>query len=223
MITQSLRDYSDLKNIDEKKILLSKLGKEKDLIAEYLYKGIQSEMICDEKAQAIISDYSISDQDLFKFFKKNYFSGFWDRFDLQVNPCLKEDSILFVNAQYPISCQSFFDRIIKSVGQEVSEGLYLLKNDNGRISYLGLIEFENNAKVYFELDSKFKPDGVGFPTLLLDKQVERKSLSSKFSFAHFKNGELLKQKGNFLYSTSLDYYKGTKEDWTYLSKMKQHT
>ena len=218
MITQSLRDYSDLKNIDEKKILLSKLGKEKDLIAEYLYKGIQSEMICDEKAQAIISDYSISDQDLFKFFKKNYFSGFWDRFDLQVNPCLKEDSILFVNAQYPISCQSFFDRIIKSVGQEVSEGLYLLKNDNGRISYLGLIEFENNAKVYFELDSKFKPDGVGFPTLLLDKQVERKSLSSKFSFAHFKNGELLKQKGNFLYSTSLDYYKGTKEDWTYFEQ-----
>ena len=70
MITQSLRDYSDLKNIDEKKILLSKLGKEKDLIAEYLYKGIQSELICDEKAQAIISDYSISDQDLFKFFKK---------------------------------------------------------------------------------------------------------------------------------------------------------
>ena len=83
---------------------------------------------------------------------------------------------------------------------------------------MGLIEFENNAKAYFELDSKFKPDGVGFPTLLLDKQVERKSLSSKFSFAHFKNGELLKQKGNFLYSTSLDYYKGTKEDWTYFEQ-----
>ena len=219
MITQSLRNYTDQKMIDEKKQLLTKLAKEKDLIAEYLFQNVQESIREDKDAYDLLLDYSNSDQDIFKYFKKNYFQGFWNRFDLQVNPCLKGDSILFLNESSPLSCEQFFSDIIESVGKEVSPGFYYLENQNGRISYLGVVNFSSEDKVYLELDSKFKPDGVGFPTLLLDEQVERKSLNPEYAFAHFKSGELVKQKGPILYSTKLSYYSNHPEDrWDYFEQ-----
>ncbi len=216
MITQSLRFYTDKKTIDNKKQLLTKLAKEKDLVAEYLYQGIQKTIKNDEKALELVSDYSSSDQQIYKYFKKKYFNGFWERFDLQVNPCFDGDSILFVNESTAISCEHFFSGIINSVGNEVSNGFYYLENENGRISYLGLVEFSEKEKIFLEFDSKFKPNGVGFPTLLLDEQVERKSLNSEYGFAHFKSGELLKQKGSILYSKNISYYNLKSNDgWGY--------
>ena len=214
MTTHALRDYTDSKTIDDNKRLLSKLGKEKDLIAEYLFQGLHSSIKNDQKAFELISDYSVSDQDVFKYFKKNYFNGFWDKFDLQVNPCFEGDSIILMNNDSPISCENFFQEIFSSVGSEVAPNLFYLENENGRISYIGVVEFDDKMKIYLELDSKFKPDGAGFPTLLLDEQIERKSLNPDYSFAHFKSGELLKQKGVMLYSTDLSYYKFNREaEW----------
>ncbi len=219
MITQSLRSYTDHKTINDKKQLLNKLAKDKDLIAEYLFQNVQESMSKDKGLYELLSSPSSDDQDVFKYFKKKYFQGFWDRFDLQVNPCFKGDSILFLNDSNPIPCDRFFSDIIESSGVEVFPGFYYLENQNGRISYLGLVTFNNIAKVYIELDSKFKPDGVGFPTLLLDEQVERKSLNPEYAFAHFKDGELLKQKGPILYSTKLSYYNiQTNNKWDYFEQ-----
>lgn len=219
MTTHGLRDYTDSKTIDDKKRLLSKLGKEKDLIAEYLFQGVQLNIKRDNRALELVSDYSISDQDVFKYFKENYFNGFWDKFDLQVNPCFDGDSVLLMEKHSPVSCEDFFQDIIVSVGSEVAPNFFYLENENGRISYIGVIEFSSEMKIYLEFDYKFKPDGVGFPTLLLDEQIERKSLNPDYSFAHFKSGDLLKQKGILLYSTNLSYYKFRNElEWDYFQQ-----
>ena len=221
MVTQSLRSYTDQKTINDKKQLLSKLSKNKDLIAEYLFKNVQASMSIDKGLYELISVSSSDDQDVFKYFKKKYFQGFWDRFDLQVNPCFKGDSVLFLNESSPVDCDTFFSNIIESLGTEISPGFYHLKNQNGRISYLGVVNFNEHAKVYLELDSKFKPDGVGFPTLLLDEQVERKSLNPEYAFAYFKSGELVKQKGPILYSTKLSYYSALPgNEWNYFEQDK---
>ncbi len=219
MITQSLRDYSEEKTIEEKKILLNKLGKEKDLVAEYLYGDVYQKILKDKKALNILEDYSLSEQDIFKYFRTEFFKGFWDKFDLQVNPCFEGDSIFLLNKEKSVSCRSFFEDIIKLNGSEVADNFFHIENLNGRISYIGVVEFEEGKRVYLELDSKFKPDGVGFPTLLLDEQVERKSLNPEYGFAHFKTGELVKQKGGVLYSTDLSYYGYDLEDeWGYFEK-----
>jgi hypothetical protein len=168
MITQSLRSYTDQKIIDDKKQLLNKLSKDKDLIAEYLFQSVQDSMSTNNYLYELISSSSYDDQDVFEYNKKKYFKGFWDRFDLQVNPCFKGDSILFLKDSYPsASCELFFSDIIRSSGLEVSPGFYYLDNQNGRISYLGIISFSNESKVYLELDSKFKPDAVGFSYFII--------------------------------------------------------
>lgn len=222
MITQSLRSYTDQKTIDDKMQLLNRLAKDKDLVAEYLFQNVQDSLSSDKYLHGLLSNYSYKDQDVFKYIKKKYFKGFWDRFDLQVNSCFKGDSILFVDESYPSSpCELFFSEIIQSSGVEVSPGFYYLENQNGRISYLGVITFNKESKIYLELDSKFKPDGVGFPALLLDEQVERKSLNPDYAFAHFKFGELVKQKGSVLFSTKLSYYPISKSaHWNYFEKDK---
>ena len=222
MITQSLRSYTDEKIIDDKMQLLNKLAKDKDLIAEYLFQNVQDSMRANNYLYELISSSSNDDQDVFEYIKKKYFKGFWDRFDLQVNPCFKGDSILFLKDSSPsVSCDFFFSDIINSSGLEVSPGFYYLDNENGRISYLGIISFNKESKIYLELDSKFKPDGVGFPTLLLDEQIERKSLNPEYGFAHFKSGELIKQKGSVLFSTKLSYYSiPSLNKWNYFEQDK---
>ncbi len=222
MITQSLRNYTHEKAIDDKMQLLNKLAKDKDLIAEYLFENVQDSIGNDNYLYELLSSYSYDDQDVFKYIKKKYFKGFWDRFDLQVTPCFKGDSVLFLkDSSPPASCGLFFSEIVQSSGVEVSPGFYYLENQNGRISYLGIISFNKESKVYLELDSKFKPDGVGFPTLLLDEQVERKSLNPEYGFAHFKSGELIKQKGSVLFSTKLSYYSiPSVTQWNYFEQDK---
>ena len=222
MITQSLRSYTDEKIIDDKMQLLNKLAKDKDLIAEYLFQNVQDSMRANNYLYELISSSSNDDQDVFEYIKKKYFKGFWDRFDLQVNPCFKGDSILFLKDSSPsVSCDFFFSDIINSSGLEVFPGFYYLDNENGRISYLGIISFNKESKIYLELDSKFKPDGVGFPTLLLDEQIERKSLNPEYGFAHFKSGELIKQKGSVLFSTKLSYYSiPSLNKWNYFEQDK---
>lgn len=218
MVTHSLRDYAHEKDVKEGKQLLMKLSQDKDLIAEYLFNDLKSKIEENKELVALLNDFNTSDQKLYKYIKQYYFNGFWEKYDLQVNPCFVGDSIQFINGQEKIECAVFFENIITQNGEEVSENFYFLDNNNGRISYIGRIEYSSGEKIYFEFDSKFRPDGLGFPILLLDKQIERRSMDASYSFAMYNNGILSKQKGSYSFSTSLDYYIEPVSEWDRVEK-----
>lgn len=218
MVTHSLRDYAHEKDVREGKQLLMKLAQDKDLIAEYLFGDLKKKISKNKELSAILNDEYFSDQQLYKYVKQHYFNGFWEKYDLQVNPCFVGDSIQLINGKEKIECASFFENIIIQNGEEVADDFYFLENSNGRISYIGRIQFPDGEKIYFEFDSKFKPDGLGFPILLLDKQIERRSMDASYSFAMYKDGVLSKQKGGYNFSTSLDYYISPEEEWSKIVK-----
>lgn len=218
MVTQSLQEYANEKEVEDRKQLLLKLAQDKDLIAEYLFDDIKGEIQKDKYLSDLIADLNSTDQDIYKYIKQTYFTGFWEKYDLQVNPCYSGDSIQLVNGNDKIDCSDFFSNIISSYGESISKDFHFLDNNNGRISYIGEISLLEGGKVFFEFDSKFKPDGLGFPILLLDKQIERRSMSSEYSFAMFKNGALSKQKGVYNFSTSLGYYLSPAQEWALIEK-----
>lgn len=204
LITKALKEGLQENKTAHKKILLNQLGKENDLIAEYLFEGIQQEILCSDSVYNLASDYDLPIAATKKYLDKNVFKGFWDKYDVQVNPCFKGDSLVFAEGDAAVYCDDFFNQIISKQGTRTNGGLYHLSNDNGRISYLGVIEFDQGGKLFLEFDSKFKPNAIGFPTLLLDKQIERKSLSNQYAFAHYQNGNLVRSKGGDFYPLTLE-------------------
>ncbi len=218
IVTHALRDYGTKKDIKQGKDLLKELSQNRDVIAEYLFDDLGGKISENHELKSLLNSDNTSDQELYKYIKQHYFNGFWEKYDLQVNPCFVGDSIQLINGSDKIECSGFFEDIIKQDGEQVTDNFYFLENNNGRISYLGSVEFSNGEKIYFEFDSKFKPDGLGFPILLLDKQIERRSLDVSYSFAMYKNGTLSKQKGVYNFSTSLDYYLEPSKEWERIEK-----
>ena len=218
IVTHALQDYANTKDVKQGKRLLQDLAQNKDLIAEYLFEDLGDKISENKELRSLLNNNNTSDQELYKYFKQYYFNGFWEKYDLQINPCFTGDSIQLLNGNSKILCSAFFNDIIKQDGEKISDKFYYLENNNGRISYLGIVSFSNGEKIYLELDSKFKPDGLGFPVLLLDKQIERKSLDVSYSFAIYKSGVLSKQKGGYNFSTSLDYYLEPSLEWERIEK-----
>ena len=218
IVTHALRDYGNKKDIKQGKDLLKELSQNRDVIAEYLFDDLGTRISENNELKFLLVNNNTSDQELYKYIKQHYFNGFWEKYDLQVNPCFIGDSIQLINGNDKIECSAFFEDIINQDGEQVADDFYFLENNNGRISYLGTVEFPSGEKIYFEFDSKFKPDGLGFPILLLDKQIERRSLDVSYSFAMYKGGILSKQKGVYNFSTSLDYYLTPSSEWERLEK-----
>lgn len=213
MVTHTLREYAAEKNESDEKQLVQQLSKEKDLIAEYLYQEIGVALAKDSSLADLVVSENSNYQELYKYLRQQYFSGFWEKYDLQVTTCLEGDSIQMVNSKDGIGCSDFFKSIQKNYGSEIFSQFHFLDNNNGRISYMSSIQLKEGVEVFIELDSKFKPDGLGFPVLLLDKQIERRSMSSNYSFAVFDHGVLVKQKGVCNYSTTFSYYSEGVETW----------
>lgn len=213
LVSGIIKDVNSSKKTHEKKQLLAKLGKEKDAVLEYLYGDFKERLSSDSTLIAMASNYEVSIKELLQYLRKHHIKNYWQNYDVQVHPCLPEDSLIVPASESPISCNTFFKGMKDSLGEQVSESLFYLKNNNGRISYLGQVTFDIDNYLYLEFDSKLKPDGLGFPILLLDQQAQRKALDVNYSFAHFKSGKLVKQKGTYNYSTDLSYYDIQPGNW----------
>ena len=93
-------------------------------------------------------------------------------FDSACAPVIRSQNPLFDNNFY-------FDDLIEKRGQETScDGFHFINNSSGKISYLAklvLYKHPGSASkygtIYVELDAKFISDEVGFPELLLDRNI----------------------------------------------------
>ena len=157
------------------------------------------------------------------YFQNNYFTGFWRNYNMQITVCSPEDSVFITeeNKRYP--CFEFFNNLRKTKGMLVSgSNFYFMDRVNGRISYLGQLDFVNSfnipIKVFIDLNSKVIPEGKGYPELLLDERASRESQDGDFSYAKYYDGELVDRGGDYQYSMKLPVDISVKEEYTYYSK-----
>lgn len=163
--------YNFSKNRDERdeKAMAVALSSEHDPVAEYLIidlnKSIRSDTVLRRKVSLNDFDYPW----IYKYIRKKYFSGYWERYELQVTFCSIYDSLLLKPAKTYKPCVSFFNSIFQNQAEEIlGTDFYFLKNANGHISYLSEIninKFKSNEpiNIYIQLDSKLMADELGYP------------------------------------------------------------
>lgn len=209
-----LYQYNLKKESENRELLIEnlsfKLLREADPIAEMYLASMEKKIVNDVSLKKLLYQNTINEENIQDHLKKNYFHGYWQRYDMTVTACWPE--VELISEDTTILCYDYFHNVIKSFGQSIPQCNHFkfLDNDNGQISYFGKICFYEGdpnfeTTLFIEIESKPTFTGLGYPELLTSEQ-EQINLSAikNYSFAKYINGNLVKQHGNFRYP-----FKGT--------------
>lgn len=217
--------YFNRINVEQQKeVELVKLSSEHDPVAEMLFSEMSMSIRSDTVFALYLNQPYIDIEKVVNRLERNYFSGYWTKYDLLVTVCRPNDSVYLeppVDERY--HCYTFFDEMIRKSGIEIpGSDFYFLNNLNGRISYLASIPYfraDNEHRLFIELDSKILSEELGYPELLLDKNSSSFS-SSHFSFAKYNGGQLITQQGDFPYRRSCRFYTSGKAEFEKITREK---
>lgn len=206
--TRMVIHQGEIKEHDTRVLYAESLAAEQDPIAEHLFTEFEDKIIHDT---LLISNVQPPTTDLSAFEKRvqqQYFSGYWDKYDVKVTffdtmctPVIKSSSPYSDNITH-------FDELMEKEGVPTfSPNFFYLNNNTGRISYLARIVLQKagfekplgQGTLFVELDSKLMSEEIGFPELLLDRELGVNQKLINYSYAKYKNGQLVNHSGKFQY------------------------
>jgi two-component system nitrogen regulation sensor histidine kinase NtrY len=217
---------SEIKEKKSREVYAAKLAAEQDPVAELLFQDIEKKLNADTVLVSYITGRNKKPAEFEKRLKQQYFSGFWEKYDLRIvyfdstcAPIVKSQNAAFDNNVY-------FDELIAKNGVPTTcEHFNFLKNASGKISYLAKLPISKNSKtasklgtLYLELDAKFISDEIGFPELLLDRNIGLSQELTTYSYAKYKHNQLINQYGKFQYSLSWNDSEPIKNNYTFFDK-----
>ncbi len=196
------------KEMENRKVVAVSLGTERDPVAELFFKELDTEIKNDQQIVEIMKKgaFSAGDEDeIYDILENKYFKGFWEKYDLSTVIC-HENSGLIVNDQIKDNCFGFFNELLESEGNPLSDTRFTYMGlSAGRIRYFGVFYFscEQDSKengLFIELNSKIRYTQQGYPELLLDEGLIRDLGIKNYSSAKYYKGKLINQSGEFPYS-----------------------
>ncbi len=196
------------KNVEKEKriIIASKLANQQDPVAEYLFSGIKNQILADSVLLLKIENKNIDD-DFFERIAKNYFSGYWLKYGLDLYIFEEFDSVgLSSEEESPL--QNYFKEKLQNFGKAVNgESFYYIEDFSGKINYIGLIKFDTYPilNLYIELFSRVSREGTGYPDLLIDNKMSKPVNVSGYSFARYFDKKLYQQSGDFAFSNFFNF------------------
>lgn len=226
--------HTSIKEIESRKVYAEKLVAEQDPVAEFLFRDIEKKIINDSVLISYINGSEVQTEKFEKRLKQVYFSGFWEKYDIRIAlfdsfcmPVIKSQNALFDNNLY-------FDELIEKQSVPTScKHFSFLNNASGKISYLAKFPLSKTVQIkdfgtdlaknklgtlYIELDAKFISDEIGFPELLLDRNVGLSQELSNYSYAKYKYDQLISQYGKFPYNLSVLDFDNNVGDFSIITK-----
>ncbi len=199
-------EFSKLKNLNNKKVLITNLANEHDAVAEFKLRDEINDRLT---ADTVLSKYVFNREidNIETHLKNRYFNTYFDKYNLQnITICNSADSV-FLSDNTQQHCYSFFKSLITEKQTLPETNFYNIDNYNGRISYLGHFVFNSKkfklpVSLYIELESKLISEELGYPELLLDSRFSYRSKLIDYSYAKYYNGNLVSQYGLYPYNIS---------------------
>jgi len=197
-------DIAAEKDLNIRKVIALNLSNERDPIAEVQFPSIAKRLHADSQIKQYLEDISDNEQNLYNYLYENYMGGYFKKYDFQVTVCLSTSDLFIEKTGETTRCYDFFEEMLNEYGFRIpGSSFYHLSNQNGRISYLGIIEYVlsdgSEICIYLELDTKVSRELLGYPELLLEGKLTGRSKIDAFSTAKYNNGQLLARTGSFNY------------------------
>jgi signal transduction histidine kinase len=210
------------KEKDQRLYLAQQLIIERDYHAEYLFNNAKTSILNDGIIWKMTSDENVNIEEIQKYLLRHYFDE-WKKYELQLTICHPLDTLLLQPENIQKACLDFFDDKIKLYGvKTLADNLYFLNNGRGRVSYLAIINKEekhvnDRPYLFIEIDSKFIPEGLGYPELLLDYETKERIAYSDYSYARYYHDTLINQSGKYLYELLIPEWAKIETSNTFIS------
>lgn len=217
---QNISEFNKLRERENRKVLAVKLENEQDQIAEYLFDDIADKVASDKFITGFFaSPYEqllnsvASDDAVSRRMTQVYFTGYWGKYDISIKSFNAEGLPVNTGGD-PTWNLDYFNILIEKESQPTySKYLFFSGNASGRISYIGRIPVydpDNNelqtGSIIINLTSKTLQGESGFPELLISDKIPQKRDISNYSYAHYRNNQLVNQFGEFSYLVNSDPY-----------------
>jgi len=194
----------------EKRVLLAThLAHSRDNMVEYYFGDASKKILRDTVVKTLISGNlsASSVNELSYYIIDNYFSGYWDKYLIQITICSPDRKLSVKPGNIITGCEEYFKGKIQQFMTPVSiPGLYFLKQSIDATYYLGKIIVRkgdsltgNKINIYIEISSNDVWKGLGYPELLIDSKNAKVDNLFGYSYAFFHKGELVKNFGKYSY------------------------
>lgn len=213
--TYTIYTFNQRKEKDNLRLLVNKVESQQDLVAEYLFRELDGKI---KKDNFIKSYFNSPNPFLEEKIKKRiltlYFGEvYWGRYDITVK-AFDRNGISYFTQNDTTKTLNYYQTLMEKEGKPTdTPGFYYMYTNSGRVSYAGLIQFNDaqnlnslNGVLVIELNSRFYQEGGGFPDLLISDKMPVNRDISNYSYARYQNGRLTYQFGPFSYFFSSDTY-----------------
>ena len=198
------------------KLLALSISNQRDRVAEYLFEESASTMMNDTTLIILARNSVYADDEetaLGEYIKEHYLSGYWKQFDYQFTVCDDLVDLSLGSDGTVMNCQWYFSDLIANFGESTcGKSLYFINDNSGMASYLGDIVLNNSElldrpiHLYIDIIPKYVREGLGYPELMIDDQFRPKYNFSDYSWAIFIKGSLVRNLGDYFYSSKLSRY-----------------
>jgi two-component system nitrogen regulation sensor histidine kinase NtrY len=213
--------HTQQKENDNRKVYAEKLATEQDPIAEHLYPEIEPQLLADSVLLGYLNTPATFDA-FEKRLMQRYFSGYWEKYDIHITYFDTACNPVIMSGKASPENISHFDDLISKSGQETfNSNLFYLQNLSGKISYLAKIPLPRReddptpAHLIIEFESKFISTEVGFPELLLDRDLGITQQIANYSYAKYRNDKLINQYGKYHYPIVPAMFNISKEPYAF--------
>jgi len=216
LITTFVLDiYHNVKEKETRKIIATELSSKRDPLMEYEFSRIAEQIVMDTTLISLIDEWKVeklTEEQIYKFVREQYFSNFWNKYDLLITICSSEDVLNIQPGGYLENCFDYFNEMVGSPSSEnIGNELYFINDNLGSSNYIARLSFEadggfspSSMKLFIEIYHKYiSESGLGYPDLLIDQKVKRIEGLSNYSYAKYVNNKLIYKNGDFNYDLGI--------------------
>ena len=196
------------RDIQVQKLMAVNLSSEQDPVAEVFLKRMQTQFNTD----TIIPKLLTSTEELENYMDRNYFDGYFRKYDIQYNFCTAKDNLMIQPENIPEPCFPYFEKMMASKGTRIQgSNFYFMNNMDGRVSYMVRLHYPlpddvNGFSVFITMTSRSVSEGIGFPELLMDRSLIKPFRYKYLSYARYFDDELVNRSGEYTYNYYLQSY-----------------
>ena len=198
--------YGLHKEYESNRVNTSKLAVERDLSMELFLRDVEPAIQSDPFFSVLTSVHG-TDMIKNRLTDRYLYSDIVRKYNITLTTCSPDDYITLEQGADPVSCYSFYKRMVDEYGVQLADGsnFYYLHDYDGLASYLGIFTYPDPATfqpswLFLELESKFKNDVVSNPfDALTTRAGTVPTLPRHYSYARYSDERLVSYGGSYDY------------------------
>jgi two-component system, NtrC family, nitrogen regulation sensor histidine kinase NtrY len=213
-----LSSFQFTKEREQRKVVADKIQSADDPNAVLLFLSLEQEILKEEFIRQYFKAQSPDNAALNKKLRLLYFDGYLSRYEIDSYPFDPQEKLFFRDT----TTLSFFKNLVLKGSIKVSEYFYRVSNTFGYQNYFALLPVREGERelgtLIIQLKAKTFEDPASFPEVLSDGKLSVNPQLKGYSFAFYRNGKLLSQKGNYNYNLVNNSFKGQIGQFIFLEK-----